>query len=317
MKSLTLPSQFKFVDLIALARRGKFDPQIFLEPLDLDLKNLEFAGVCAMAGIKALIAWGQHKQPPGCCLNLQHQNQSAVQYLSYLDFFTPEIYWCQTPPAEVGQRGTADGRFFRIRCLRDQWETAGVAGDLLNCFQLRKSPAGETIRYGVSELVDNALQHSECPTGTYVAAQYFPRLNTINTVIADTGVGIRAHLSRHPNYRGLADDLEALRIALTPNVTGSYISSAGEANQQNAYENQGIGLSVTNHIAKKSGGVLYVWSGTALYRSNAGLERMPVAWPGTVVFLSLPSGVAVDYMGIISEIHIPLRKRRIKLHFDT
>lgn len=315
MKSLILPSQFKFVDLIALARRGKFDPGIFLEPLDLDLTNLEFAGICAMAGIKALVAWGQNRQSPGSCLNLQHQNQNAVQYLSRLDFFTPDVCWCQPPPHEIGQRGIADGRFLRIRCLRDQWETAETSSELLTCLQLRKSLAGETVRYGVSELIDNALQHSQSPTGTYVAAQFYPKLGTINTVIADTGIGIREHLSRHPNYRGLSDDLEALRIALTPNVTGAYLAD-GEVRHQNAYENQGIGLSVTDHIAKKSRGVLYVWSGAALYRSNAGVERMPVAWPGTVVFLSLPSGVAVDYMSIISEIHIPLRKRRIKLHFD-
>lgn len=150
-----------------------------------------------------------------------------------------------------------------------------------------------------------------------MTAQLYPKLDCVEGVIADTGIGIREHLSRHPQYYGLNDDIEALRIALTPNVTGVYIPDRAEARMDFENENQGIGLSVTDHIVKRSDrGVLYVWSGRALYRSNAGVEEMPVSWPETVVFLHLPRTLSVDYLRIIREIHVPLRRRRRGLRFD-
>ena len=56
-------------------------------------------------------------------------------------------------------------------------------------------------------------------------------------MIVDTGVGIRAHLSRHAQYRGLTNDLEALRIALTLNVTGTHIANREEGRLEFEREN--------------------------------------------------------------------------------
>jgi len=82
------------------------------------------------------------------------------------------------------------------------------------------------------------------------------------------------------------------------------------------YENQGLGLSVTDQIAKRSGGGLYVWSGQALYRSRSGVESMPVAWPGTIVFLTLPINLGVNPTDIVRGFDEGLQKKQIQLKFN-
>ena len=266
------PSSFRFANLIAMAHSGRFDPAWFREPMTLDLSALSFVGAGAMACIKALLADGQRAWPEEGCAAVQHAGQDAVQYLSRMDFFTDEIRWCVPPQAEGFVRHDAAGRFIPIRNLRDQRETAGTAREIVQCLDVANAASANTIKYALSEIIDNALQHSESPTGTYVSAQFFPRLDCVNAVIADTGIGIRAHLSRHPQYRGLTDDLEALRIALTPNVTGTYIGDRGEGRMEFENENQGIGLSVVDHIAKpqRTRGDLCVERPRAFSQQNRG-----------------------------------------------
>jgi hypothetical protein len=310
------PIHFRFIDLIAMARSGRFDPAWFREPISLDLSALKFADAGAMACIKALLANGQRYWPQDTCTLVSHEAQDAVRYLTRMDFFTREIRWCRELGFEVN-RYDATGRFLPIRNMREQRETPEVAKRIVQCLEIKNHASANTIKYALSEIIDNALQHSESPAGTYVTAQLFPKLDCVDAVIADTGIGLRGHLARHPQFRGLNDDIEALRIALTPNVTGVYIPDRAEARLDFENENQGIGLSVTDHIIKRSaGGVLYVWSGRALYRSNAGVEEMPVSWPGTVVFLHLPRSISVDHLQVIREIHVPLRRRRRGLRFD-
>lgn len=311
-----LPSTFRFVELVGMARRGHFDPAWFREPVTLDFSKLKFAGAGAMVCIKALLADGQRSWAGDACALAEHGGQNAIKYLSRMDFFTEEIRWCRSPGIDMN-RLDETGRFVPIRNLRDQRETPEAAKQIVQCLEVASAASANTIKYALSEIIDNALQHSESATGTYVAAQFFPKLDCVDAVIVDTGIGIRQHLARHPQYRGLHDDVEALRIALTPNVTGTYIPDRAEGRMPYENENQGIGLSVTDQIAKRSGkGVIYVWSGKALYRSNAGVEEMPVAWPGTVVFLHLPRTIEVDYFQIIREIHVPLRRKRRGLRFD-
>ncbi|MDR2462220.1 MAG: hypothetical protein LBD30_00355 [Verrucomicrobiales bacterium] len=141
----------------------------------------------------------------------------------------------------------------------------------------------------------------------------------LDVIIANTGMGIKKHLARHPRYHGLANDAEAIKIALAPNVTGIYISNEQDGGMMdpNRSENQGLGLSVTDLLVKRSGnGVLCIWSGNGLYQSGSGISIMPVAWPGTVVFLRLVQEIQVDYLKIIKELHVPLRRPKHRLYFS-
>lgn len=309
------PKRFTFLDMLALARVGKFDPAVFREQIELDFTQLEFVGPGAMACIKSLLAREQRTLPSEVCFPVRHQSQDAVQYLERMDFFTQEIRWCMTPAEARFLRHSSAGRFLPIRNLTNLRETDGVSLEMSRCLNSADEISRETFQYILSELIDNALQHSTCPTGMFVTAQKYDKLGKVHLLIVDTGIGIRGHLLRNPRYRPQAtDDQQAVQIALRPFVTGTYLANSED---QLEYDNQGLGLSVTDQIVKRCKGELYLWSGTALYRSQTGaIEQIPVAWPGTVVFLSLPIKLAVNPTDVVKEFDAALKKPSIKLKFN-
>ena len=152
------------------------------------------------------------------------------------------------------------------------------------------------------------------PTGAYVTAQKYEQWEKVHLLIVDTGIGIRGHLQKNPLYRKITDDLQAIKTALTPYVTGSFKASPDDILE---YDNQGLGLSVSDEIASRSGGALYIWTGKALYRSQSGeVETMPVSWPGTVVYMNLPIKLAVNPTDVVKGFDAALKKPKIQLNFN-
>jgi hypothetical protein len=88
------PSNFTFFNMLALARRGMFDPASFQDQVKLDFSDVKFAAAGAMVCIKALLARQQLVLPPEVCFAVRHQCQDAIRYLSRMDFFTNDIRWC-------------------------------------------------------------------------------------------------------------------------------------------------------------------------------------------------------------------------------
>ena len=301
--------------MLAMAWRGRFDPASFQGQVELDFSDLKFAGPGAMACLKALLACQQLVLPPEVCFPVQHQCQDAIREVSRMDFFTTDIRWCIPPAQEKFIRQSPPGRFLPIRNLHQLSETNAASREMVRALMIEDRKSALTIQYAISELMDNALQHSGAATGAFVTAQKGQISAMVYVLIVDTGIGIRRHLMKHPRFRQLADDMAALRTALRAFVTGTYIAQSGEDRLD--YENQGLGLSVTDQIARRSGGELYVWSGQALYRSRSGVESMPVAWPGTIVFLKLPFPLAVSPTDIVRGFDEGLRKKQIQLKFNS
>jgi hypothetical protein len=310
----TFPSRFTFLEMLALARRGQFEPMAFRGQIELDFSLLNFAGPGAMACIKALLAREQRVLPPEVCFPVEHQFQDAVRYLERMDFFTSDIRWCMTPEGVNFIRHPAAGRFMPMRNLHELMETNLASREMVGCLTITDRVSSSAVEYVLSELIDNALQHSDSPTGAFVTAQKYEKWGKVHLLIVDTGIGIRGHLQKNPRHRHISDDMQAIKTALTPFVTGTYAASPDE---QMEYDNQGLGLSVTNQVAKHSGGEFYIWTGRALYRSQSGeAEPMPVAWPGTVVFLSLPIKLAINITDIVKEFDAALKKSKIQLKFN-
>jgi signal transduction histidine kinase len=310
----TFPGKFAFFDMLALARRGEFDPMAFRGQIELDFSALTFAGPGAMACIKALLAQEQRTLPADVCFPIQHKCQEAIRYLTRMDFFNADIRWCMSPKEDAFIRHSAAGRFLPIRNLHHLHETDAASRDIVACLDCNDRPSAQIFQYAASELIDNALQHSDAPNGTFVTAQKYQKLERIHALIVDTGIGIRRHLRRHPRFQNIGDDVAAIQTALKPFVTGTYLANAQDNRRE--YENQGLGLSVINEIARRSGGELYVWSGRALYRSRSGVETMPVEWPGTVVFLTLPIKLAVNVTDVVKGFDAALQKPKIQLKFN-
>jgi len=308
------PSKFTFLEMLALARRGQFDPMAFRGQIELDFSQLTFGGPGAMACIKALLAQEQRALPAEVCFPIQHQCQEAIRYLTRMDFFSADIRWCMSPEEDAFIRHSAAGRFLPIRNLHHLHETDVASREIVACLDCNDRPSAQTFQYAVSELIDNALQHSDAPNGALVTAQKYEKLTKVHALIVDTGIGIRRHLMRHPRFQNISDDITAIQTAMRPFVTGTYFAHAQE--QRREYENQGLGLSVIDEIAKRSGGEFYLWSGRALYRSRSGVETMPVEWPGTIVFLTLPIKLAVNVTDVVKGFDAILKKPTIRLKFN-
>lgn len=114
-----------------------------------------------------------------------------------------------------------------------------------------------SIRYIISELVRNVLEHAFSEDGAIVAAQYYKKTNRIRIGIVDTGIGISASMSDayHP-----ANDLAAIKYALMPGITGTTRNEGGTD------YNAGAGLFFIKSIASFNEDPFLVYSGKAMYK---------------------------------------------------
>lgn len=148
------------------------------------------------------------------------------------------------------------GRFIPLTQIKDSLTLAHFLTDIVPLLHLDPQPA-ETIRYIISELVRNVLEHAQTPAGAIVSAQYYQKSHSIKIGIADTGLGIRQTISRahHPSSH-----LEALNLALTPGITGTTALEGGTA------QNAGAGLFFIKSIAAVNKNFFLIYSGDAQYK---------------------------------------------------
>lgn len=70
---------------------------------------------------------------------------------------------------------------------------------------------------GIGEMISNVEEHSQAVATAFAA--YESRPGTFEFVVADLGVGVLSTLRDSSDYANLADDAEALRLALTDGVS--------------------------------------------------------------------------------------------------
>lgn len=148
------------------------------------------------------------------------------------------------------------GRFIPLTQIKDS--------DALSRFLIEMTPLlhldqkhTQPIRYIVSELVRNVIEHAASPHGAVVSAQYFRKTNTIRIGVADTGVGI---LKTIRNSHPAINDSDAIRLALIPGITGTTRTEGGTE------FNAGAGLFFIKSIANVNRDFFMIYSGTAMYK---------------------------------------------------
>ncbi len=148
------------------------------------------------------------------------------------------------------------GRFIPLAQIRTSEELTRFITDMIPLLHLEREPA-QTIAYIVSELVRNVLEHAEAPNGAILCAQYYKKSNSIRIGIADTGCGIKTTITRsHPAQT----DLDAIRLALMPGITGATPREGGT--EQNA----GAGLFFIKSIASVNRDFFVIYSGRGFYK---------------------------------------------------
>ncbi|HEX9938802.1 MAG TPA: ATP-binding protein [Longimicrobium sp.] len=180
-----------------------------------------------------------------------------------------------------------------------------LAGDVASCFfpdddvdgwETGEIGAWGYVEFAISELGNNVLQHSRS-TG-YLAAQYYPSADLVRIGIADLGIGIRDSLKGSPFERTASSDLDAVRVALKPRVSGKeHLETVpGTA------VNRGMGLTFLRELSEKARGDFLVLSGNGYYSlSRDGSIAGRCGFQGTFCALAVTREEAGRYSRLLAE----------------
>ncbi len=215
------------------------------------------------------------------------------------------------------------GRFIPLTRITNSKDLTRFITEMIPLLHLEPKQA-EPIRYIISELVRNVLEHSESKYGAILSAQYYKKSNTIRIGIADTGVGIKKTINQAYSTK---THLEAIRLALMPGVTGTTRKEGGTE------YNAGAGLFFIKSIAKINRDFFIIYSGNAMYKllkSKPGKNVMLYAdpfkdrhskaenyplWNGTIVGVDISLDATKEFtvlLDLIRDVYIKTVRERKK-----
>lgn len=174
---------------------------------------------------------------------------------AYLDAMGLYDFVSTVSPFHIDKKEPS-GRYIPITNIKTEAEQTKFLTDIIPLLHLGREES-LAIRYALYELVRNVLEHSMSKDGALVAAQYNKRKNKISIGICDTGIGVKSSLNK---YHHPKNDLEALRLALMPGVSGT--TSRPDGTEQNA----GAGLFIVKSLARITRSYFIIYSGDSLYK---------------------------------------------------
>ncbi|MFH1305739.1 MAG: ATP-binding protein [Candidatus Omnitrophota bacterium] len=232
----------------------RFDP---LNPSLLEITaNEKWISVHPVV-LSMIAALGVSMKPEIRCEKLEARSR---HYLVRMGLFRmlniePEITLIEHEPA---------GRFIPLIQIRTSTELTKFITEMIPLLHLKQDQA-QTIGYVVSELVRNVIEHANSESGALLCAQYYKKSNTVRIGIADSGVGIKTAISQSYSPK---TDLEAVKLALWPGITGTTRREGGS--EQNA----GAGLFFIKSIAWVNRDFFVIYSGNTMYKL---LRRSPTS----------------------------------------
>ncbi len=239
---------------------GNIDP--FLKSLDLEGPDLTITANRRWISIHPVVlamaaALGREARNVIC----EPLTAKSAHYLERMGLFTH----CKIGSGISITAHEPAGRFIPLTIIKEGKEFRGFLTEMIPLLHLEERHA-EPIKYVVSELIRNVLEHAETDAGAIVCAQYSKSSNTIRLGIADRGIGIRQSIRRaHPTE----DDVAAIRLALMPGITGTTRAEGGTA------YNAGAGLFFIKSLAAINKDHLLIYSGDACYKLLKSTAKRP------------------------------------------
>jgi anti-sigma regulatory factor (Ser/Thr protein kinase) len=215
----------------------------------------------------------------------------------------------------------SSGRFIPLTYINDSIKLDECITEMIPLLHADPKKV-EPIRYVISELVRNVMEHARAKEGALVCAQYYQKTNTIRIGVSDTGVGIRRSLNQaHPEVK---THMEAIRKAMMPGISGTTRQDWGTD------FNAGVGLFFIKAIAQVNRNFFMIYSGNALYKllkvdknKKVALHADPFEdkhskgkdypfWHGTVVGVDITLEETSDFVELLDTIREFYRKHEIK-----
>lgn len=217
------------------------------------------------------------------------------------------------------------GRFVPLTKITNSEELMTFITEIIPLLHLKPQHA-DAIKYVVSELVRNVLEHARSDVGAILCAQYHQKSNMIRIGIVDTGIGIKKSINQ--SHRATSH-LEAMRLALIPGITGTTRREGGTE------YNAGAGLFFIKSIATINRNFFLVYSGNAVYkllkskRKKVKLEADPFSdshskgedfplWQGTAVGIDISLDDTEEFsmlLDLIRDVYAKTVRERRRAHY--
>ncbi|WP_417791073.1 ATP-binding protein [Stutzerimonas xanthomarina] len=288
-RTLTLPNRFAFRE------HGVFDFEevvSFFEwdihncPVKIDLTNCSTPNYQALS-LLILYAWKLKSQ--GCRVSFIESNNeigaSAMWRTIGARGFMPVLL-----SKTQNFRGHQYKPLLAIRNSDDFKKAIETVEKFSNGFNIEYL---NTLRYVLSELLYNTLEHGSCyeqvngqkvRTPSIIQFTYYQKSNEIHFIIADNGIGIKRHIEQA--YPGQESHEDAIKLAIKPKVSGTF----GKSDPYKQKNNAGIGLYISTSIIRKLNANMHILSGDGLLhispRDVTG-RTLKTEWPGTLVLVTL------------------------------
>lgn len=205
-------------------------------------------------------AWGGWCRREGLLVQVENMHGPHINYAARMRLFQHLGVGCDVRIEEHEEAG----RFVPLTKVGNYHELEGVIADISALLHLDSEPdALQAVRYCVSELIRNVLEHSGSPEGAFVCAQRYSEKEPrrVSIAVADCGLGI-GHTLGTAYAQALKSDIAALGLAMQPGISGVPRGVYG------APDNAGAGLFFTRAIATATGGYFVLLSGKAAFRAK-------------------------------------------------
>jgi hypothetical protein len=289
-RRLTLPGGFSF------NRAGikNFSPVLsFFDwslrdcPVDIDFTTCSSANYQALS---LLIPYCWHLKQNGCTVNFildKNSDQGASKMWALMG--AQGLFAVSTDPNQ-NFKSTDVKPLLAIRNSEDFKTGLNRADAYVEKFGIEYQ---KTLRYLLSELLYNALEHGQknfnwrgriFPTPAVMQFTWYEQANEIHFLVADIGMGIKSHLSQ--TYPAISSDDEALRLAIQPKISGTF----GKQNPYSNRNNAGMGLFLSSNIVRRLRSDMYLVSGDSLLHvspSDLTSTALGAKWPGTFALIAV------------------------------
>ncbi|MGB3420800.1 MAG: DUF4325 domain-containing protein [Dolichospermum sp.] len=151
----------------------------------------------------------------------------------------------------------------------------------------------KTLDFIIAELLYNTLEHgySLINIPSLIQFAWYQQKGEISFIIADIGIGIKQHLRQ--SYPQIEDDVSAIKLALEPKISGTFIRNTPYA----AKDNAGFGLYSSSKIINKLRADMHIVSGSGVVHispTDITDKKLDSHWPGTLVYVTIKLSKSKD-----------------------
>ena len=175
---------------------------------------------------------------------------------------------------------------FAIRNFDDANKALSTVGDYTKNFSIEYE---KTLRHIISELLYNTMEHGRnYHIPSLLQFSWYRDKSELSFIVADLGIGIREHLRQ--TYFELETDVEAIELALKPQVSGTFGKNGQPYEGKN---NAGVGLYISSSIIKRLHADMYIVSGNGLVHVSplqVTKRELNFHWNGTFVYVTVKIG---------------------------